>query len=592
MSLPRLLWRLLRYEPRLYLLSAGISLVGALLLLVPGLVGRLFFDALSGRPSAGPGIDELAALLVASELARVALQVGSTASVITAGLTTKALLRKNLFLHQLTKPLGLGLPASSGEAISRFRDDVDAAEQLLSGTLSNVGQLLFAVAALAIMLRINPLIAAVVVVPLGLIVVAAQLASRRLAAYRLASREATGQVSGAVAEIFGAAQAIKLANGESQVVTHLRGLNEARRRAGLRERLFTELFNSIAGDAVTIGTGVILLLAGRSIRAGTFTVGDFALFTYFLSALTTAIPLLASNLASYPQSVVSLTRLLRLLDSAPPAKLADYGSVYVRGPEPPPLVVPPPPTASQRLRRIEASGLTYHFPSSAAATARGIDEVDLCLDCGSFTVVTGQVGAGKTTLLRVLLGLLPAESGRILWNGQPVADSAAFFVPPRSAYTPQVPRLFSEKIRSNILLGLPESAVELAEALRLAVLEQDIDDLEAGLETVVGPRGIRLSGGQVQRTAAARMFVTGADLLVVDDLSSALDVETERALWDRLFARRDVTVLAVTHRRVALQRADRIILLQGGRVAAAGTLPELLATSEEMRQLWSGPLGR
>jgi len=185
------------------------------------------------------------------------------------------------------------------------------------------------------------------------------------------------------------------------------------------------------------------------------------------------------------------------------------------------------------------------------------------------------------------LGLLPRDAGEIRWNGRLIDDPATFFVPPRSAYTPQVPRLFSETLRENLILGRREHLGTLDGAIRAAVLEPDVATLEYGLDTLVGPRGVKLSGGQIQRAAAARMFVHDAELLVLDDLSSALDVQTEAELWSRLFARgRDFTCLVVSHGPLALRHADQILLLDNGRLVAAGTLDELLADSHEMQRLW------
>jgi ATP-binding cassette subfamily B protein len=152
-----------------------------------------------------------------------------------------------------------------------------------------------------------------------------------------------------------------------------------------------------------------------------------------------------------------------------------------------------------------------------------------------------------------------------------------------------VPRLFSEPLRDNILMGLEGGEGRLDRSIRAAVLEADLRTLDEGLETVVGPRGVRLSGGQRQRVAAARMFVREPQLLVFDDLSSALDVETEKILWMRLFEiDAPPAVIAVSHRQSVLQRADRIILLVDGQVAAVGKLDELLAAEAEMRRIWDG----
>jgi len=216
-------------------------------------------------------------------------------------------------------------------------------------------------------------------------------------------------------------------------------------------------------------------------------------------------------------------------------------------------------------------------------------------------VLAGRVGAGKTTILRALLGLVPAQ-GRVYWNDRLITDRAAFLVPPRSAYTPQIPRLFSDTLAYNIALrdtdgqrgGSIGSQLPVRDAARLAVLDEDLDRLAGGIDTIVGARGVKLSGGQIQRSAVARMFATGADLLVFDDLSSALDLHTEAELWDRLFEHREATCLVASHRPAALERADEILVVDDGRIVDRGPLEELLERSPVMVELWTAgrPSGR
>ncbi len=573
------LLRLVRFCPGYFAANTFFAILVYFLLPIPlGLATRAFFDALSGE-SASMMAWSAIGLLVAVQLVEVLAgpALGNPWSPLQQ--KGQVLLQRNLFASILRGYGRHGLPEPVGETISRFRDDPESITDTLDALSDLIGRSFFAIGAAIVMWRINPTITAALFVPLLLSSFLTEALGNTIMAYRAASHAATGRVTGFLGELVGAQLAVRIAGAGRPADARLTELGELRRRAAVRDSVFEETLNSFNLNVVHVGTGLVLLLGARGISEGTFTVGDLALFIVYLDQLTWYPAEVGRLISDLKRIEVSFGRMRAIVPSEPPAALLASMPVYLRSTPP----EPPPPPPRERLECLEVRHLTHAHPSST----RGIIDVSFALERGSFTVITGRIGAGKSTLLHVLLGLLPRDAGEIRWNGRAVDDPASFFIPPRSAYTPQVPRLFSETLRENLLLGRPEDRHALDAAVLAAVLEPDLAALEGGLDTLIGPRGVKLSGGQVQRAAAARMFVRDAELLVFDDLSSALDTETEAELWRRLFARAsETTCLVVSHRPAALRRADQVLLMNAGRLVARGSLDELLASSAEMQRLW------
>ena len=397
--------------------------------------------------------------------------------------------------------------------------------------------------------------------PLAGVALATRSLDSRIKAYRAADREATAEVTGLVGDIMAAATTVKVNDASEPLLARLRRLVDARRDTAVRDRVLDESVMAFSHGAADVGLGLVLLISAGGLASGAFDVGTLALFVSYLGWLSFMPRMVGRVLARRKQAGVAFDRMRHLV--------AEHDAVNTVLPRHVPLEPhqrrngAPGDRRPDRvpLERLDVVSLSARYPGGV-----GVHDVTLTIRRGQFVVVTGPVASGKSTLLRVILGLAwrAETSGEVRWNGELIEDRAAFLVPPNAAFLPQVPQLLSDSVRDNVGLG-PVPPDDLARALAMAAIDDDIAALPAGGSTLIGPRGLRLSGGQRQRLATARALVHAPELVVLDDLSSAVDVETELQLWSNLAAA-GLTVLAVSHRAVAFQRADLVLHLEAGRL--------------------------
>jgi ATP-binding cassette, subfamily B, bacterial len=562
-------WRLVRRQPPLYFFFTVCWLIFLVGRLVPGLFEQAIFNHLSSAHPAGLNIWTLIALMVSFELARLTAYLGSAFSEITVQYASNAFIQRNMLAAVLRRPGAAALSDSPEQTLNRFRDDAQDVALFTTEPVTLLGTVLFSVIAVIFMARISVSLTAIVVAPLLLVIALAMIAQHQVHRYRVASRSETARLTAFLGSMFRAAETVKNAGAEQHALREIRAINYSRRSASVRDATFAQVLDSVFYNSVDLGVGLILLLAARAILSREFTIGDFALFDYYLFFVTRLPVTAGAFIVTRRQVTVAAQRLAGVTRSQDAGTLAS--------PQPPPRI-----DVSDRgpLRQLTARGLTCTYPGGQ----EGIENVDVTVVAGTLTVVAGRVGAGKTTLLRCLLGLLPLQAGAIYWNGQELDRPEITLTPPRAAYVPQVPHLFSDTLRENITLGARLDDELVAQALQGAALDRDVRSMAAGLDTRVGPRGVKLSGGQAQRAAIARALVRSPELLVIDDLASAVDQATERALADLLFSGR--TCLVASNRRTVIERADQVILLDQGTVLSSGTVTEVMAREPWLREFW------
>ena len=555
-----LAWKVAQHRPREFWIGGGLFI---LFFVTPALTGYLMsrgYESLS-RGQVGTTAKWAAAVAV-TEVARMAFVHGGAVVWTRVWVFMQSLLRANLLAAQMAsggpeagQPVG-----SAGAAVTHFRDDAEDVANFVDITLDVVGGLAFTAAAGFVLGANDAGAAAILILPMCAVVAVTRVLDPKLKAYRRADREATEAVTGLLGDVMAAATTIKVNDARDASLTRLRTLVDRRRQTAVRDRVLEEGIYSFSEGSTDVGLGLVLLVSAGALASGEFDVARLALFASYVGWLSFLPRMLGRVLARRKQAAVAFDRMTALVadldveNTVRPRHLPIAESDVRRRPD----VVRPD---RQRFERLDVVDVAARY-----ATGAGVQNATFSVERGEFVVITGPIGSGKSTLLRAILGLAwDAETtGVVRWNGIDIADRAAFLVPPNAAFLPQVPQLISDSVGDNVSLG-PAAADAIIAALRVAAIEDDVAAMPSGLDTLIGPRGLRLSGGQRQRLATARALVHRPELVVLDDLSSAVDVETELSLWDNL-ADTDTTVIVVSHRAVALERADRVVRLEAGRV--------------------------
>lgn len=398
--------------------------------------------------------------------------------------------------------------------------------------------------------------------------------------------QSTGRWMGRVVESCAAARTVSAFAAEKPVLAHIGELTLHRQRLYFVSRLYNllltrlvEPLSELARYSLLLGAVVVDVHSRAGGGPGLRTPAAATAIAVFIALREQAgyLAVIAYAVSEWMPVRARLVRIARMLPGGEPAPLLGPGGEddtageparqaagplgpFDLGEQPRAMVIEPwhdivpLPALPDRepLRELRLDGVTVEFSDGQ----RVVERVSAVVRRGEIVVVTGEVGSGKSSLLRAIAGLAPVTEGVFRWNDRAIDDIEAFAVPPNIAYLAQVPKLISGSVERNVTLDRP---YEVQRALELAKVADDVRSW-GGVDTVVGHRGMRLSGGELQRVAAARAFATEAELLVLDDLSSALDAHTETAVWASL-RESGATVIAASHSPAALAAADRVINL-------------------------------
>jgi ATP-binding cassette subfamily B protein len=558
----RVFWRLLgflspyRRTVVLSLVLACLAMVGTVA--IPSLVGRVV-DAIDRHDR--DAILPLVALIVGAAALRLLLSVSRRLIAGRVSLSVEYDLRNRMYGHLQRLELGFFDGQQVGQLMSRATVDLQSVRFFLGyGLIFIVQNLLTILLAAIAMLFIKPSLALITLAPVPLVIATAF-------RYGRYSRPALQEVQQRIAELTAAAEEnisgiriVKAFAREREQLEHFSGrVSRVFDQSMLATRLRAH-YNPIISFLPNLGLAAVLLVGGRQVINGSLTLGEFTAFYSYLLMLMFPMRMLGMALGMAQRAVASGNRIFQVLDREPQVTS-------------PPDARPLPPGGGEVTFR--SATLSYNGGAPALAN------IDLRVAAGETIAIVGPTGSGKTTLAAAVPRLYDLTGGSVSIDGVDVRELDLHSLREQIAVVPDDGFLFSASVGENIAYARPDASLDdIRLAARRAQIDSFIEGLPDGYDTRVGERGLTLSGGQRQRIAIARALVTDPRILILDDATASVDATTERQIKEAL---REVmkgrTTFIIAHRLSTIALADRVVVMEDGRVSAQGTHEELLERS-------------
>lgn len=560
------------YRARL-VMTAVLVVVGAAIAVIPPLIVQRVFDDALFPPGGGvqvPLLVRLVSIMVGIFFLSAGLQVLQTWLTSTVGNNVTGDLRVRLFDHLQAMDLGFFTRTKTGAIQSRLQNDVGAVSDVLTNTVTSIlGNTVTVAASLVAMILIDPRLTVIAVFMMP----ALALIQRRVGQVRARiagqTQESLSELSAITQESLSVSGILlaKSFNRQGDESTRYRTENRNQVRLQVRQAMSGQGFFALVGVIVASVPAVIYLVAGLFLSGGvdTITAGTIVAFTTVQARLLQPLMGLMRVALDLQTSSAVFARIFEYLDLTPAIRDTPDAIEVAAAPGP--------------LGRVEFDAVSFRYPDASGTTRATLDGVSFVAEPGQHVAFVGPSGAGKTTVLYLTPRLYEASSGRVLFAGADVRALTAASIIDNIGIVSQETYLFHATIRENLRYAKPDASdAELEEACRAANIHHVLTGFEHGYDTVVGERGYRLSGGEKQRIAIARVLLKDPPVLLLDEATSALDTVSERVVQEALdAAARGRTTITIAHRLSTVIGADVIHVLDAGRIVESGTHADLLA---------------